>query len=520
MIAQEQRYPIGIQTFEEIRKGGYMYADKTGYVYELARRYRYVFLSRPRRFGKSLLVSTMKSYFEGRRDLFVGLQAGTLEKEWRHYPVLHFSLAAAKEGTADDLKERLATQIEWMEQKHGVTTPHTSPGDRLGRLIKGCCEKYHEQVVVLIDEYDAPLLATIHHTEQANAMRMALRAFYAPLKDCDPWLRFVFITGITKFSQLSIFSELNNLRRITMDPRFSAICGITEHELHTQWQGAVADMSRRMGVGTDEAYRLLKQHYDGYHFARDLTDVYNPFSLLNAFDSGDVQAHWFETATPTVLVQTLQRFPTDITRIENSQATADDFDAPTEQITTVLPLFYQSGYLTIKDYDPALNVYTLGYPNTEVRTGVMKALIPHYVSADALATKNNIIEMYRLLKQSDLAGALDSLKDFLAAVPYAEGATSEGHFQQLLYVVFSLMGMYMQTEVRTATGRIDVVWQSATDIYVMELKTDHPAADALSQIDRKGYLIAYSRDGRRLHKAGISFSTKTRTIEEYIIADE
>ena len=519
MTISKFKYPIGIQTFEKIREGGYMYADKTGYVYHLAQQFQFVFLSRPRRFGKSLLLSTMKSYFEGRRDLFEGLEAGRLETEWVEYPVLHISLASAKGGTVENLQEMVGIQLRRLEEKYGIKRMDNGLGARLDALITGCAEKYGKKVVVLIDEYDAPLLSVMHQPEQLEEMRLALRAFYAPLKDCDQWLRFVFITGISKFSQLSIFSELNNLKRITMVPEYSAVCGITEQELHEQWGDAVADMAADMGISTEEAYLQLKEKYDGYHFAEDLTDVYNPFSLLNAMVDRRIKDHWFETGTPTVLVNMLRKFGTDITRLDGSHARSQEFDAPTEQMKSVLPLFYQSGYLTIKDYDSDTDTYTLGYPNNEVYQGVMEALVPYYVWDDTLTTSNSIVDMYRAIRDGDLEEMLERLKAFLASIPYAEGAATEGHFQQLLYVVFSLMGRYLLTEVRTARGRIDVVWQSRTDVYVFELKIDQPAQKALQQIDEKGYMIPFSHDGRQLHKIGLSFSTKTRTIEEWVIAD-
>ena len=520
MKTSKFKYPIGIQTFSEIREGGYMYADKTGFVYRLAQQFKFVFLSRPRRFGKSLLLSTMRSYFEGRRDLFEGLEASRLETEWEQFPVLNISLASAKGGTVENLQEMVGIQLRRLEEKYGIVREDNGLGARLETLITGCAKEYGKKVVVLIDEYDAPLLTVMHQPERLEEMRMALRAFYSPLKDCDEWLRFVFITGISKFSQLSIFSELNNLKRITMVPEYSAVCGITEQELHEQWGDAVADMAADMGITTEEAYRQLKETYDGYHFAEDLTDVYNPFSLLNALVDRRIKDHWFETGTPTVLVNMLKKFGTDITRLDGSHATSEEFDAPTEQMKSVLPLFYQSGYLTIKDYDRETDTYTLGYPNNEVYQGMMRALAPYYVWDDTLTTSNSIVDMYRALRKDDLEEMLERLKSFLASIPYAEGATSEGHFQQLLYVVFSLMGRYLLTEVRTARGRMDVVWQSRTDVYVFELKIDQPAQKALQQIDERGYMIPFSHDDRRLHKIGLSFSTKTHTIEEWVIAHQ
>lgn len=513
----EYRLPIGIQTFEEIREGGYLYADKTAYVYKMTHRFKFVFLSRPRRFGKSLLCSTLKSYFEGRSDLFRGLAIDQMETEWQQHPVLLISMASIKAGTEKEFNDKVNLQLSRYENEYGLPKVGETPGARLQNLIEQASVKTGQKTVVIIDEYDAPLLSVMHHPEKLKEMRILVRSLYGCLKDCDNYLHFVFITGISKFSQLSIFSELNNLKLITMMPEYSAVCGITEDELHQQWGEAVADMAERMNTGIDETYQRLKERYDGYHFASDMTDVYNPFSLLNAIDEANLHDHWFETGTPTVLIEMLQKFRTDITRLDGSKAYPQDFDAPTEQLRSVLPLFYQSGYLTIKDYDPQLGIYTLGYPNNEVRTGVMRALIPNYVCYDTITTGITIADLYRSLLDNDLNTALHLLRDFFATIPYAEGAANEGHFQQMLYVVFSLMGMYLQTEVRTARGRIDVVWKSPTDIYVFELKIDRPAREAIDQIDRMDYLIPFTRDNRRLHKVGISFSTKARTIEEYII---
>ena len=521
MAQQEyQRYPIGIQTFEEIREGNWTYVDKTRYVYQMAHNFKFAFLSRPRRFGKSLLLSTLKSYFQGRRDLFEGLAIVDLEQEWQQYPVIHISLASAKGGTVEDLDSILGNQLYWQEKEHGIAKDCDALGPRFYNLIKGCVEKYGRQAVVLIDEYDAPLLTVMHQPERLDALRQALRSFYSPLKDSDPLLRFVFITGISKFSQLSIFSELNNLKRLTMMPQYSAVCGITDEELHTQWHWAVEKLGREMNITTDEAYAVLKRKYDGYHFASDKTDVYNPFSLLTAFADGNVSNSWFETGTPTVLVNMLRHFHTDITRLDGARAQSSEFDAPTENMKSVLPLFYQSGYLTIKDYNPLSDTYTLGYPNQEVLWGMMYTLIPYYVWDDVNTTNITTADMYEALLNEDLPAMLECLKVFLAAIPYAEGATTEGHFQSLLYVVFALMGRYLQVQVRTATGRIDCVWQSPTDIYVFELKMDQPAQKALEQIDRKGYLVPFQLDGRRLHKVGLSFSTTMRTISDYVIEEQ
>ena len=518
VMTERQRYPIGIQTFEKIREGNYAYVDKTGYVYDLAHSFQFVFLSRPRRFGKSLLVSTMKSYFEGRRDLFEGLAVSRLETEWRQHPVLHISLASAKGGTIQNLQEMAGLQLEWLEKKYGIECTKEGLGARLETLIKGCAEKYGEKVVVLIDEYDAPLLTVLHKPELLDEMRQALRAFYSPLKDCDPWLRFVFITGISKFSQLSIFSELNTLRRISMEPRYSAICGISEQELHEQWDEPVARMAEMMGVEKDEAYRQLKEKYDGYHFAEDLTDVYNPFSLLNALIDGRVRDHWFETGTPTVLVKMLQKFQTDITQLDGSKARSEEFDAPTEQMQSVLPLFYQSGYLTVKDYDRELDAYTLGLPNSEVRKGFADCLYQYIANKQDTddRERSDLQRAYRRFRRDDvLEPFVQALQVFFASVPYHLDNRNEHHYHSLLYTLLMAFGADVRAEEPTAKGRADLVLLMPKCIYVMELKYDGTAEEALEQIDRKGYAEKYALDCRPVTKVGIAFSSEERNITEW-----
>lgn len=514
-----KRLPIGIQTFEEIRTEGYLYVDKTELVYKMTHEYKYVFLSRPRRFGKSLLCSTLKSYFEGRKDLFEGLKVMEQEKEWRQHPVLLISLASVKGGTVEDFKAKINIQLSMYEERYGLTQPGNDPGARFENLIKRTSGINGEKVVVIIDEYDAPLLTVLHDDEKLQEMRTCVRSFFSCLKDCDPYLRFVFLTGVSKFSQLSIFSELNNLKKISMVPDYSTICGMTQQELETQMRPWVERLAEKQEMTIEEALETLKHNYDGYHFAEDLTDVYNPFSLLNAFAAGKISDYWFDTGTPSFLIQMLRKFNTDIREIEGSIARAADFDAPAENMKSVLPLFYQSGYLTIKDYSRIGDVYTLGIPNHEVRIGLMYSLTPYYVCEDGLRTSNAILRATMGILEGDMEGALQIYQSFLSTIPYAENASSEGHFQTLLYVLFSLLGGApdLHTEVRTATGRIDMVLATKTDIYVLELKVDRPAQEALDQIDQKGYLIPYASDQRTLHKVGIAFSTKTRTLSEWII---
>ena len=515
-----RQLPTGIQTFEIIREGNYLYVDKTALVYQLAHDNRYVFMSRPRRFGKSLLCSTLKSYFEGRRDLFEGLAMERLETEWRKHPVLSFDFSVMKQGTVEDFKEQIDKQLTGLESLYGVEKKSDVPSIRLQYLVQDSARNLGQRAVVLIDEYDAPVLNIIHKPDEFSKLRTESRAFYAPLKMLDPYLRFVMLTGISKFAQLSVFSELNNLDIISMIPRYSTLCGITQQELETQLRPWVEQLADEQGLTVEEALLQLKQNYDGYHFAEDLTDVYNPYSLLKALEKRKLSAYWFETGTPTSLVNILQQYSPYIPNLDNGcEMDGNDFNAPTDKMVTPIPFLYQSGYLTIKDYDRELDRYILGYPNREVRNGMMQSLIPFYVGVNSEETKSVVADVYRAIRRDDLDEALQTLKAYLASIPYAENANSEGHYQTMLYVVFSLLGRYVQQEVRTAKGRIDMVLSTKTDLYVMELKIDRPAQEALDQIDQKGYLLPYTADGLHLHKVGIAFSTKERTLSEWMVVD-
>ena len=516
-------YPIGIQTFSEIRTKGFLYVDKTQYVYDVCHPGKFVFLSRPRRFGKSLLTSTFDAYFSGRKDLFKGLAIEKLETEWKHYPVLHFDLSDIKKGTTEECELNLHSQLQDFERTYGCEKASDDLTIRFRELVKNISRKTESQVVVLIDEYDAPLLTVLHDSERLEPMRTLLQSFYSPLKKLDQYLRFVFITGISKFSQLSIFSQLNNLNNISMLPQYAGICGITEQELKDNFQEGIDELGKANDMTKDEVLAKLKLKYDGYRFSRNAEGVYNPFSLLSAMDNRDFSNYWFSTGTPTFLVKMMKRFHTDLTKLDGSEAGADDFDAPTENMHSVLPLFYQSGYLTIKGYDPILSNYTLGYPNEEVKVGLMHALLPFYVVKDPVEARTAAGKMYLALRKDDIDEALEAARAFFAGIPYQEGTlqdapTSEGHFTAMLYVMFSFLNVYVYTQVRTAKGRMDILMKTDTTIYVMELKLDGTVEEALKQIDDKGYAIPYEADGRRIVKVGIRFSSEERTITEWKIA--
>jgi len=515
-------YPIGIQTFSEIRNNDFLYIDKTKYIYEITHPGKYVFLSRPRRFGKSLLTSTFEAYFSGRKDLFKGLAIEKLEKEWTEYPVLHFTLAMAKMGTVEDLFNQINNQLARMERMFGVERDGDDITTRFYNLVTNLYGKTSKQVVVLIDEYDAPLLTVLHDPERLELMRTALQSFYSPLKDLDPYLRFVFITGITKFSQLSIFSQLNNLNNISMLPQYAAMCGITIKELEDNFQEGIGMLAEKYNYSHQQVIDKLLYHYDGYHFSEDSEGVLNPFSLLSAMNNRKFDNYWFSTGTPTFLVNMMRKFHTDLTKIDGSTAMQEDFDAPTENMHNVLPLFYQSGYLTIKDYNPRSGMYTLGYPNEEVKVGLMRILIPFYVQSDPVPASNACWDISEALLDDDIDKALTAARSYFASIPYQENTlkdapTTEGHFTAMLYVMFSFLNRYVYSQVRNAKGRLDILIKTDTTIYVMELKLDGDLDKALRQIDEKDYTIPYQSDGRKVIKVAINFSTKERTIKKWKI---
>ena len=513
-----KRCPIGIQTFSNIMEDGYLYIDKTEYVYRLAHSdAKYFFLSRPRRFGKSLLTSTLRSYFEGRRDLFKGLAIEGLETEWTEYPVLHFDMSLGKHLDKEQLTRYLGNRMAVYEKQYGITEPAVDNNDRLTALIMRANEQTGRKVVVLIDEYDAPLLDVMHEERDLPVLRDVMRNFYSPLKACDPYLRFVFLTGITKFSQLSIFSELNNITNISMQKPYAAICGITEEEMLGQMSGYIDRLAAELGLTRDEAVRKLKDKYDGYHFTLPSPDIYNPFSLLNAFANNELDDYWFGSGTPTYLIEMLRKFGVTPSCIGGIEAMASEFDAPTERMCSMTALLYQSGYITIKDYDAMFQSYLLDIPNNEVRIGLMKSLIPYYITPDSRLTTSTVINMARALYKDDMDGMLRCLRDFLLTVPYCDNTDYEGHYQQVLYIIFSLLGIYTDIEVRTPRGRVDMVMRTPTTLYVIELKLNKSASDAVKQIDLRDYPSRFALCGLPVVKVGINFDSERRTVDDWEI---
>ena len=511
----QRRYPIGVQTFEKIREGNFLYIDKTELIHELVMNGTVYFLSRPRRFGKSLLVTTLEAYFRGRRDLFRGLAMERLEDEWAEYPVLHFDFSGTKYFSEADLDEQLDLMLSRMERVYGSDSGEVSYAGRLSGIIRRAYVKTGRQVVFLVDEYDAPLLDSTGDSGLQEKLRNRLRSFYSVVKMSDAMLRFVFITGISKFSQMSIFSELNSLQNISMKDRFSAICGITQREVEEQLRPDVEALAQKNGETYEEALEHLKKMYDGYHFSPECEDIYNPFSLLSAFSNLDYDSYWFSSGTPTFLINLLRRSEFDIESLDNTEASAEQFDAPTEQVHTPLPVLYQSGYLTIKAYDPVFRIYTLAYPNEEVRQGFISSLIPYYVNDPNHARNSLITGVVRALWQNDIGKCMELITAFFASIPYDLDNKTEKHYHTIFYLLFSMMGLYVESEVKSAAGRADIVLKTATHIYVFELKVDGSAEEALRQIDSRGYLVPYTADGRELVKVGVNFDSATRTVSEW-----
>lgn len=515
----QRLYPLGIQTFSEIRRRDMLYVDKTEYVYRMASSGKFFFLSRPRRFGKSLLVSTFQSYFEGRKELFKGLAIEKLEHEWTEYPVLHFDMSGGKHLDKEQLNRYLLSVLTENENRFGIKADAIDPNIRLMNLIKSLYQQTGKQVVVLIDEYDAPLLDVAHQDDNLIELRYIMRNFYSPLKLSEPYLRFVFLTGITKFSQLSIFSELNNIKNISMDEPYSGICGITKDELLTQMSEDIDALAKKMSLTREETIEKLKENYDGYHFTWPSPDVFNPFSLLNCFADGKTKAYWFGSGTPTYLINMLRKFNVLPTRITKMYAKASSFDAPTENMTTITPLLYQSGYLTIKDYEPMSEIYTLDIPNKEIKVGLFESLLPNYLEGSfAEAGDVTIARMSVLIRQNDMDGAIRLLQTFFETVPYCNNTNYEGHYQQVLFIIFSLLTHFLvDVEIHTPNGRVDIVMLTHTHLYIIELKLNKDAKTAMQQINLKDYAQRFALCGKPVIKVGINFNAKSGQIEDWMI---
>ncbi|MBR4536668.1 MAG: ATP-binding protein [Bacteroidales bacterium] len=508
------KYPIGIQTFSEIINKGYLYFDKTALVHKLANDSKYYFLSRPRRFGKSLLVTTLEAYFQGRKELFEGLAISKLETEWKQYPVLHIDLNAADYRSEEALISIIDRHIRQFETIYGENPKDMALSDRFIGVIQRAYEQTGRQVVILVDEYDKPLLQTIGNTELQDNYRKILKGFYGVAKTMDACIRLAFFTGVTKFSKVSVFSDLNNLKDISLDSRYAEICGITEQEIRDKLDVQVGEMAETNGISKDECYEKLKKQYDGYHFSKNGTGMYNPFSLLNAMDSQEFGDQWFQSGTPTFLVEVLKRNNYDLEQLTREEATADLLGSLDAIDTNPTPLLYQSGYLTIKGYDSEFGTYRLGFPNQEVERGFSRYLFRYYTPASQ--GQDSFVKDFVLAAR---AGQTDKfmkrLESLFAGQDYQIAGDAELYFHNAVALIFKLVGFYTETERHTSDGRMDMVVQTADYIYLFEFKLDKSVEEALAQIEEMEYALPFTHDPRQLYKIGVNFSSETRRIQNW-----
>ena len=507
------KYPIGLQNFQGLREDGYIYVDKTAFVYELAQSGKYYFLSRPRRFGKSLFLSTLEAYYQGKKELFKGLALEQLEKDWKVYPVFHLDFNTGLYTNPEGLVSIIDEHLRYFEKNYDIEPNGFSLSERFKAIIRCAYEKTGQKVVILVDEYDKPLLEAIGNEPLQNDYRKMLKSFYGIAKTMDSYIQFAFFTGVTKFSKVSIFSDLNNLMDISLDYRFAEVCGITEKEIHQHLDKEVAQMAEANHLTKDECYAKLKENYDGYHFNEESVGLYNPFSLINALSVQRFKDYWFETGTPTFLVETLKHTNYELENMTREEVTADLLGSLDAIDTNPLPLLYQSGYLTLKNYNPRFMTYQLGFPNGEVERGFSRFLFRYYAPVrgeqSACFIKNFVLEI-EAGQPEKFMSRLDSM---FADQHYQIASDTELYFHNVVYVVFKMLGFYVDVERHTSDGRMDMLVQTKDYIYIFEFKIDKSADEALAQIEEKQYAKPFEMDSRKLYKIGVNFSSSSRRIE-------
>ena len=515
-------YPIGIQTFEKIIKGGFVYVDKTDLIYSLVTQGQIYFLSRPRRFGKSLLLSTLRAYFEGKKELFAGLKIDALEHDWHVHRVFHFDFNGVDFTVPGALHMKIEGYLHDWEKEFGICSGvDTSLGSRFSRILQAAAEQTGRGAVVLVDEYDKPLLDVLEkEPELLEQNRELLKAFYSVFKLADASLRFVFLTGVTKFSQVSVFSGFNQPKDISMFDKYEALCGITEEELHTRFAESIREMAASEGCTEEEMRQRFKRHYDGYHFSEGMTDIYNPFSVLNAFDSQRIRDYWFASGTPTYLIRLMNHFHEGIDQLTGKYYSLDEFVNYKADTEYPLPMIYQSGYLSIKDYDKDSNLFLLDFPNNEVKSGFLAMVAANYLQCK-MPLESWMVKAVFALKRGQLDEFRKMLTSFLAGIPYTmrrkeNEPERERYFQYTFYLLLRLMSVYtVLVEKEQSQGRVDCIVETPQYVYIFEFKLDGTAAEALQQIEEKGYARPYEADGRQVVKVGVNFSSKTGTIEEW-----
>ena len=511
-------YPIGIQNFEKIRNDGYLYIDKTALMYQMVKTGSYYFLSRPRRFGKSLLISTLEAYFQGKKELFTGLAVERLEKDWIKYPILHLDLNIEKYDTPESLDNILEKSLTAWEKLYGAEPSERSFSLRFAGIIERACKQAGQRVVILVDEYDKPMLQAIGNEKLQKQFRDTLKPFYGALKTMDGYITFAFLTGVTTFGKVSVFSDLNNLDDISMRKDYVEICGVSDQELHENLDIELHEFAETQGLSYDKLCTKLKEYYDGYHFTHNSIGIYNPFSLLNAFKYKEFGSYWFETGTPTYLVKLLKKHHYDLERMAHEETDAQVLNSIDSESTNPIPVIYQSGYLTIKGYDERFGIYRLGFPNREVEEGFIRFLLPFYANVNKVESPFEVQKFVREVETGDYDSFFHRLQSFFADTTYEVIREQELHYENVLFIVFKLVGFYTKVEYHTNNGRVDLILQTDKFIYIMEFKLNGTAEEALQQINNKRYALPFEADGRKLFKIGINFSEKTRNIEKWVVA--
>lgn len=512
-------YPIGIQSFEKLRSGGYTYVDKTALIYQLVKTGSYYFLSRPRRFGKSLLISTLKAYFQGKKSLFKGLAIETLEKDWIERPVFHLDLNTGKYDNPDSIEKVLNEALDGWESLYGARTAETTPELRFKGIIARAHQQSGHRVAILIDEYDKPMLQSIGNEELQKEFRNTLKVFYGVMKSADEHIQFGMLTGVTKFGKVSVFSDLNNLDDISMRREYVQICGISEQELHDYLEEDLHAFAQTRDMEYKALCSKLKEYYDGYHFTDNSIGIYNPFSLLNAFKYHEFDSYWFATGTPTYLVKLLKKHHYDLERMTHEKANAQVLDSIDSDTVSPIPVIYQSGYLTIKSYDSEFGTYRLGFPNREVEEGFMRYLLPYYANTNKIDSPFQIQNFVHEVRTANYDAFFRRLQSFFADTPYELIRDLELHYQNVLFIVFKLIGFYVKSEYHTSEGRIDMILQTDKYVYIMEFKLDGTAEEALQQINSRHYARPFETDNRQLFKIGVNFCAETRNIEKWVVEE-
>ena len=512
------KYPIGIQNFEKIRRDGYVYVDKTPWMWKMISEGSYYFLSRPRRFGKSLMVSTLEAFFSGQRELFKGLYVDTVEWDWQQFPIMHLDLNAEKYTTPEALDHILDAHLSQWEKSYGKEDYEKSFGARFMGVMRRAFEQTGRQVIVLVDEYDKPMLQAIGNDALQSEYRSTLKAFYGTLKSSDRYIKFAFLTGVTKFGKVSVFSDLNNLIDLSLDHRYTSICGISEIELHDYFDVDVAALAEANGLTKDECYERLRYDFDGYHFDVDAPGMYNPFSVLNTLSSQRFKDYWFETGTPTFLIYQLKKTNYPLEAMTQEELTVDTLNSIEIVDENPLPLLYQSGYLTIKRYDHEFRTYRLGFPNREVEEGFVKYLVPFYSPSKADQPLMYIGNFVKEVRTGNVEAFMQRVERFFDGGDYQVAGKAELYFQNTLWALFKLLGLYVDVERHTTDGRMDILMQTKDYVYILELKINQSADIALQQIEEKQYAKVFEGDGRTIYKIGVNFSSETRRLTEWKIA--